>query len=735
MSTHIEYQLLTKKKIITILEKLSDSNFKKSWKKDQLVEALQTHQTQKVLQKMLKADIENIAKSMDISVRDRNKSELISAIAQSNQTENTSQEESQSSNDVTEDQSVGGSADGSVQSEQLKKFMSDCLSLFSKNRLREILLSCSVSTIAKSASKQKYIDALINCSFMGVVDQWRLDEIDMVYRAEIEDFETYIEEEFYADTYARLKEIVLKMVDYYHTGSLSNNDKVLMLLANDDVETQLQGVSIFESLSQEQQREITAQCFQEEGRNPYLISIEEFENDEYCSAPQVIERCSFFPPNKYRYTDLYLYVDWMMAVAQDPRWLSAKKLHVQYMIATEQFPQEMVGELLAHLLHHPNLKELYLMEGSLNAIGLLDDLTKAGAKGETVEETLGLLYKISKVTTNYLHHPFLTDLSIQELTLLGEDLPFQYVHFANVYNKYTLQSYNAYWGKLEHLSFDVDSFSNVRSLTLDGCANCLSVYIGDHFHDIQITNCSELGRISSSCLLQSVHIDKCPNLYSIDMPKPNAFHLGHDLKNGLGCAVAGSNKNWEKQFEQLLSQQRQEICVEALHVSAEGNQYFWFNQTHLTNYIFSLSWVFERLTEYFQNQTDFIIDGDGHSFSSDDFYEPDSEYSDLESISGISAYTGFDELPNESHKHQNQETSVLHHPIPSKGLSADIIDELSSYFSLTLDISEFCGGGISAIDSYNIWEGIFSSIEKTAFTKWVQTLPKEMAKEITKITK
>ena len=53
-------------------------------------------------------------------------------------------------------------------------------------------------------------------------------------------------------------------------------------------------------------------------------------------------------------------------VAQDPRWLSA----VQY---------------IAHLLHHPNLKELYLMEGSLNAMGLLDDLT-AGA-GETVEET------------------------------------------------------------------------------------------------------------------------------------------------------------------------------------------------------------------------------------------------------------------------------------------------------------------------------------------------------------
>ena len=36
------------------------------------------------------------------------------------------------------------------------------------------------------------------------------------------------------------------------------------------------------------------------------------------------------------------------------------------------------------------------------------------------------------MTTNYLYHPFLTDLSIRELTLLGEDLPFQYVHFANM---------------------------------------------------------------------------------------------------------------------------------------------------------------------------------------------------------------------------------------------------------------------------------------------------------------
>ena len=130
---------------------------------------------------------------------------------------------------------------------------------------------------------------------------------------------------------------IIKLVDYYHADSLSNNDKVLMLLASDDVGPQLQGVSF--ELFTEQQRE--QKCFQKEGRNPYLISIEEFENDEYCSAPKVIKRCSFFPPDKYRY----------------PRFISVcrlddgghkilagyrQKLHVQNMIATGTFQEWLV---------------------------------------------------------------------------------------------------------------------------------------------------------------------------------------------------------------------------------------------------------------------------------------------------------------------------------------------------------------------------------------------------------
>ena len=39
------------------------------------------------------------------------------------------------------------------------------------------------------------------------------DEIDMVYRAEIEDFEVYLEDECHADKYARLQ-------GYYQTRGL-----------------------------------------------------------------------------------------------------------------------------------------------------------------------------------------------------------------------------------------------------------------------------------------------------------------------------------------------------------------------------------------------------------------------------------------------------------------------------------------------------------------------------------
>ena len=122
--------------------------------------------------------------------------------------------------------------------------------------------------------------------------------------------------------------------------------------------------------------------------------------------------------------------------------------------------------------------------------------------------------------------------------------------------------------------------------------------------------------------------------------------IWNDLKNGLGCAVTGNSKNWKKQFEQLLSQQQQEICVEALHASAEGNRYFWFSATWLTNYVFALPWILERLTDYFQNEVDFIIDGEAKWLSTAEFYDPDSEYSDIDIVGGISSYTGFDELPN-----------------------------------------------------------------------------------------
>ena len=75
-----------------------------------------------------------------------------------------------------------------------------------------------------------------------------------------------------------------------------------------------------------------------------------------------------------------LHMDWMLATAQDPRWINACHLHIKHAVVAKNFSQAHAQELFAHLLLHPNLQTLDLMNMPTDGMELLELLRSRGGE-------------------------------------------------------------------------------------------------------------------------------------------------------------------------------------------------------------------------------------------------------------------------------------------------------------------------------------------------------------------
>ena len=445
--------------------------------------------------------------------------------------------------------------------------------------------------------------------------------------------------------------------------------KLLMLLFSKSVESQTQGIILFESLSIEKQRYFVENCITQSDYTDYSDSMHFHIQDE--EEDIEITRFHFISPFEYSLSQAHYFVDWMLAITQDPRWIQAKHLYVNHCIAIDSFTHEHVHTLLAYLLIHPSWKEMndelpnhfLIINGcEMHGENLLQSLKENGVQGSTFDDVYSSLVNLREVTLIFRFHPFLEGLPIEKANFVQdiyeyEDETYMTVSLAEEYNKHTGKWLHPYYDRLPIIRVNSACFTKLKELQIinapffHSCINDSTI-----LQDISIKNCHNLYRFHSTTILNSIRImyennygHDIPDLNGlryIDVPKPTScFFLDTALTNGLGDMI--TEENWNHSFDKLMFSQQDRVTMILRGGYSESNRFFQCDRSILDRIVFSKSWMLNKLYRFIIHQELFplfITRADKHYqvISFDGLFLP-KEMKE-EHLSFI--YTGIDSFPD-----------------------------------------------------------------------------------------
>ena len=229
-----------------------------------------------------------------------------------------------------------------------------------------------------------------------------------------------------------------------------------------------------------------------------------------------------------------LHIDWMLATAQDPRWINASHLHIKHAVVAKNFTQAHAQELFAHLLLHRNLQTLNLMNMPTDGMELLK-LLRSQASATTAEEWVKVFSNMTDLNTKFAFHPFLQICGVKNLTLTGENDTYL-SPFSKEYDPRTGFWYSHYWHQL--IDLDTKVFPNLQSLQISNSANLFTlVNGGNNVQSLSLYDNDDVQSVYSTSNIERVDIQNCSNLETIKIPKPEWMSLQPALKHGLGNAI------------------------------------------------------------------------------------------------------------------------------------------------------------------------------------------------------
>lgn len=262
----------------------------------------------------------------------------------------------------------------------------------------------------------------------------------------------------------------------------------------------------------------------------------------------------FQRPEKYlpdmdngTYEGRCLHMDWMLATAQDPRWMNASHLHIKHAVVAKNFTQANAQELFAHLLLHPNLQTINLMNMTTDGMELLE-LFRSQASATTAEEWVKVFSNMTDLKTKFAFYPFLQICNVKKLVLTGDNDSYL-SPFSKEYDPRTGFWYSHYWHQL--VDFNTTTFPNLQSLQISNSPNLFTmVDNGDSLKSLSLYENVDLQTVHSTSQIERVDIQNCSNLETIKISKPDWMSLQPALKHGLGNAI--SPETLDKDFAQFV---------------------------------------------------------------------------------------------------------------------------------------------------------------------------------------